>query len=158
MASAETAAAVELEVRVEAEPQTVYDFFVEPDRMIQWMGRSAELEPRPGGIFRVDLNGDHISRGEFVELDPPNRVVFSFGWEADTSIVKPGQSTVEVELVPEGEATLVRLTHRDLPQESRESHTHGWGHYLPRLATAASGGDPGEDPWGTPEGVEVGRD
>lgn len=158
MASAETAAVVELEVRIDAAPETVYDFFVDQDRMIQWMGRQAELDPRPGGTFRVDLNGRHISRGEFVELDPPNRVVFSFGWEADTSIVKPGASTVEVEFVPDGEATLVRLAHRDLPEESRDSHSHGWGHYLPRLTTAAAGGDPGEDPWRTPEGVEAGRD
>ena len=151
MASAETAAVVEREVRIAASPETVYDFLVDPDRMIQWMGRKAELDPRPGGIFRVDLNGRHISRGEFVELDPPHRVVFTFGWEADTSVVKPGISTVEVDLTAEGEGTLVRLTHRDLPAEARDSHGHGWEHYLERLVLAASGEDPGEDPWSDPE-------
>jgi uncharacterized protein YndB with AHSA1/START domain len=151
VASAETAAAVVREVRIDAAPETVYEFLVDPDRMIQWMGRKAELEPQPGGIFRVDLNGTHISRGEFLELNPPHRVVFSFGWEGDTSIVKAGESTVEVTLTPEGDGTLLKLTHTELPDESRGSHGHGWEHYLQRLSIAAGGGDPGEDPWSDPE-------
>jgi uncharacterized protein YndB with AHSA1/START domain len=151
VASAETAAAVEREIRIEASPETIYEFLIDPDRMIQWMGRKAELDPRPGGIFRVDLNGEHISRGEFIELDPPHRVVFSFGWEGDTSIVKPGTSTVELNLTAEGDGTVLRLTHTDLPEESRGSHGHGWEHYLERLVAAAGGGDPGPDPWQDPE-------
>jgi uncharacterized protein YndB with AHSA1/START domain len=151
VASAETAASVVREVEVAAAPETVYEFFVDPDRMIQWMGRKAELEPRPGGKFRVDLNGRHVSRGEYVELDPPHRVVFSFGWEGGTSIVEPGASTVEVTLTPQGDGTLVRLVHGDLPEDSRGSHGHGWEHYMQRLGVAASGGDPGPDPWADPE-------
>lgn len=157
MPNAETAAIVEREVRIAASPETVYDFFVDPDRMIQWMGRQAELDPRPGGTFRVDLNGRHISRGEYVELDPPHRVVFTFGWEGDTSVVMPGTSKVEVSLTAEGDGTLLRFVHRDLPEESRDSHGHGWDHYFERLVIVASGGDPREDPWRTPEGAEAGQ-
>lgn len=155
MASAQTAAGVECEVRIGAAPEMVYDFFVEPNRMIQWMGRSAELDPRPGGTLRVDLNGRHISRGEYLELDRPHRVVFSWGWEGEDNVVQPGTSTVEVTLTPDGDGTLVRLSHTDLPEESRATHAHGWDHYLERLVKAASGGEPGEDPWGTPEGAEA---
>lgn len=158
MAKAETAAVVERELRIAAEPETVYEFFTDPDRMIQWMGRKAELDPRPGGVFRVDLNGEHISRGEFVELDPPNRVVFSFGWEGETSIVKAGASTVEVTLTAEDGGTLMRFVHRDLPEESRGSHGHGWDHYFERLTVAAAGGDPGPDPWRTPDGARAGQE
>ncbi len=149
MPSAETAAIVERELRIAASPETVFDFFVDPDRMIQWMGREAELDPRPGGTFRVDLNGRHIGRGEYVEVDRPNRVVFTFGWEGGTSVVEPGASTVEVDLEADGDGTLLRFLHR-LPEESRDSHGEGWDHYLPRLVTAAAGGDPGSDPWDDP--------
>ncbi len=149
MPSAETAAIVEREIRIAANPETVFDFFVDPDRMIQWMGREAELDPRPGGTFRVDLNGRHVSRGEYVEVDRPNRVVFTFGWEGGTSIVEPGASTVEVSFEADGDGTLMRFQHR-LPEESRDSHGEGWDHYLARLVTAAGGGDPGSDPWADP--------
>ncbi len=151
MGSAQTAAIVEREIRIEAEPETVYDFFVDQDKMIQWMGRKAELEARPGGTFHVDLNGKHVEHGEYLELDPPHRVVFSFGWEGDTSVVKPGASTVEVTFTPDADGTLMRFEHRDLPEESRESHGHGWDHYLERLQIAGAGGDPGKDPWSESE-------
>jgi uncharacterized protein YndB with AHSA1/START domain len=151
VASTETAAAVEREIRIAASPETVYEFFVDQDKMIQWMGRKAELDARPGGLFSVDLNGKHVSRGEYVDLDPPHRVVFTFGWEGGTSVVGPGASTVEVTFTPDGDGTVMRFEHRDLPEESRGSHGHGWDHYLGRLAVAAAGDDPGTDPWRNPD-------
>lgn len=147
MANAETVDAVEIEVRIAATPETVFDFFTDPDKMIQWMGRSAELDARPGGAFRCDINDEAIAVGEYLELDPPNRVVFSWGWEGEDSVTKPGSSRVEVLLTADGdENTHLRLTHRDLPTpDSAEKHGHGWRHYLDRLAAVGGGGDPGPD-------------
>lgn len=149
MANAETADAVEVEVRIAASPETVFDFFTDPDRMTQWMGRSAELDPRPGGGFRCEANEEAVAIGEYVELDPPRRVVFSWGWDGEDSVTPPGSSRVEVLLAPDGDGTHLRLIHRDLPSaESAEKHGHGWRHYLDRLATRAAGGDPGPDAFG----------
>jgi hypothetical protein len=53
---------------------------------------------------------------------------------------------VAVDLVPTGSGTLVRLTH-ELPRDTAGRHAEGWEHYLSRLAVAASGADPGADPW-----------
>lgn len=155
MASAEAVTAVEVEVRIEASPETVFDFFTDPDKMIQWMGRSAELDPRPGGVLHCDINGRNVASGKYVELEPPRRVVFTWGWEGEDSVAKPGSSTVEVLLAPEGDGTLLRLIHSDLPSaESAERHGHGWRHYTERLAVVAGGGDPGADPWATPGGAD----
>jgi uncharacterized protein YndB with AHSA1/START domain len=85
------------------------------------------------------------ARGRFLELVPDVRVVFTWGWEGSAAL-PPGSTTVEIELVPDGDGTLVRLTHRDLPADERAVHEAGWAHYLPRLALAAEGGDPGVDP------------
>lgn len=149
MPSAETVDAVELEARIAASPETVFDFFVDPDRMIQWMGRSAELDPRPGGRFHCDINGDAIASGSYVAVEPPNRVVFTWGWNGEDSITPPGSSTVEILLAADGDGTHLRLIHRDLPSaESAEKHGHGWRHYLDRLAKAGVGEDPGPDKFG----------
>jgi uncharacterized protein YndB with AHSA1/START domain len=145
--------AVEVEVRIAATPETVFDFFTDPDKMIQWMGRSAELDARPGGAFRCDINGRYIARGEYLELEPPHRVVFSWGWEGEDPTVPPGSSQVEVRLSPDGEATNLHLIHSELPSgEAAGSHRRGWEHYAERLTIAASGGDPGADPWGNSAG------
>jgi uncharacterized protein YndB with AHSA1/START domain len=111
------------------------------------MGMSAEFDPTPGGTYRCAVIPGHTARGEFVELDPPHRLVFTWGWENE-SPVAPGTSTIEVELAPDGDGTSLHFVHRDLPgAESAASHAHGWDHYLSRLAIAAPGGNPGEDPW-----------
>jgi len=136
------------EVHVEAPPEAVFPFFTDPSQYVRWKGRSAELEAEPGGRYRVDIDGNVVA-GEFVEVDPPRRVVFTWGWEGGP--LPPGSTTVEVDLVPDGHGTLVRLTHRGLPEAAQEEHAAGWDHFLPRLASVAAGGDPGSDPW-TAEG------
>jgi uncharacterized protein YndB with AHSA1/START domain len=147
----EVATVVEREIRIAARPETVFEFFVDPEKMVLWKGREAELDPRPGGVYRVEMGERIVARGEYVELDPPSRVVFTWGWEGQESGphgVPPGSSRVEVELAPDGDGTLVRLRHLDLPEEARAIHGEGWDLYLGRLAVAATGGVPGPDPAG----------
>ena len=134
------------EIRIEASPETIFPFFTDPAKLVLWKGIGAELDPRPGGGYRCDLNGRDIVRGEYLVVDPPRRVVFTWGWEGEGSPLPPGSSTVEITLTPGGAATLVRVTHRDLPEAARGEHSQGWDHYLARLAIAAAGVDPGPDP------------
>lgn len=138
--------AVEVAVRVKASPQTLWGLLTKPEQMVRWQGRSAELDPRPGGAFRVEINDQAVARGEYLELEPPTRLVLSWGWEGHP-VVPPGSTRVEISLEPDGEETVVRLRHLDIPSaEERSSHTHGWEHYLGRLEVVGSGGDPGPDP------------
>jgi uncharacterized protein YndB with AHSA1/START domain len=138
---------VVVERRIKASPETVFRFFTDPERWLRWQGVTAELEPRPGGRFRMDVRGDGHASGQFLEVVPARRVVFTWGWEMEGNPVPPGSSTVEVDLWPDGDGTVVRLTHRGLPADAFATHQAGWEHYLDRLATTAGGGDPGPDPW-----------
>jgi hypothetical protein len=60
--------------------------------------------------------------------------------------VAPGSTTVEVDLAERDGVTHVRLTHHGLDDAMREMHAGGWRRYLERLAAAAEGRDPGDDP------------
>ena len=131
---------IEREVRIRARPETVFPFFTDPARITRWMGRTAELDPRPGGRFRIDYNGTDIVSGTFVEVDPPRRVVFTWGWEMPGDPLPPGASTVEVTLTPDGDDTIVRLRHSGLPEEAVEGHAVGWDQFLPSLASALADG------------------
>jgi uncharacterized protein YndB with AHSA1/START domain len=133
------------EIVIDATPETIWPFLTEVDRHVEWMGTEAELDPRPGGVYRVLVQGEHRAGGEFVEVVPHERVVYTFGWDQDGNPITPGSSTVEITLHPEDGKTRVRLTHRDLPADAVGDHTIGWTYYLDRLSVRSSGGDPGPD-------------
>jgi uncharacterized protein YndB with AHSA1/START domain len=144
---------VEHEIRIEARQETVFGFFTDPARILLWMGTEATLDPRPGGIFHVNFVrdiGQAAARGEFVEVVPYSRIVFTWGWERDAFRTPPASTRVEVSLVRDGSDTVVRLVHSDLREEAVEVHETGWQNYLNRLAVAAAGGDPGPDEWVSP--------
>lgn len=124
----------------------MFAFLTDPQKMVRWMGTEATLDPRPGGVYRVNVTGRDTARGEFVEVVPYTRVVFTWGWEGEVFPVPPGSSVVEISLTPDGDGTVVHLRHSELPEAMRRFHRFGWEHALGRLAVAAPGGDPGPDP------------
>jgi len=137
---------LEVTVHIAAPPETVFTFFTDPVRYAQWMGSHATLQPVPGGAYRVDMRDGVQAAGEFVEVDPPHRLVFTWGWTHDHAVA-PGSTRVVVTLVEEDGGTRVVLHHYDLPDDGqREHHGKGWELYLARLVVRATGGDPGPDP------------
>jgi uncharacterized protein YndB with AHSA1/START domain len=138
--------AIVRELRIKAKPETIFQFFTDPAKMIKWKGTQAMLDPRPGGTYRVSISGQAVARGEYVEITPYTRIVFTWGWEGEGHPVPPGSSTVEVTLRPDGDGTILRLRHSGLSPEMAVEHAQGWDHYLPRLLEAAEGRDPGVDP------------
>jgi uncharacterized protein YndB with AHSA1/START domain len=132
-------------VRIAAAPTDVFPYLTDSKLMVEWMGEWAGLEPEPGGAFAVDINGVPI-RGEYVAVDPPHRVVFTWG-VAGNDALRAGSTTVEITLTADGDDTLLELVHSDLPPDEVARHAEGWSHFLPRLTIIAAGGDPGPDPW-----------
>lgn len=132
-------------MHVAADPEQVFDYFVRPEAIVRWMGDYAVLDPRSGGEFTLDINGVPV-RGRYLEVDPPQRLVISWG-HAGSERLPPGASTVEVTLTPDAEGTTVHIEHRGLPEVEARQHAIGWAHFLARLGTAGAGGDPGPDPW-----------
>jgi uncharacterized protein YndB with AHSA1/START domain len=146
MSDAEPSPPFRHELHIEARPETVYPYFTDPEKMARWMGLEHKLDPVPGGVFRVDVTGRQTAAGAFVELDPPRRVVFTWGWEGSADM-PPGATTIEVDLTPDPTGTTLVFTHRGLPPSRTDQHAAGWHHYLGRLQVTANGGDAGTDPW-----------
>jgi uncharacterized protein YndB with AHSA1/START domain len=137
--------AIVKEIRIDARPETVFGFFTEPEKLTRWLASEATLDPRPGGIVHQTHPGDAANpdgpyhmRGEFLEVTPPRRVVFTWGFENSSVGVGPGSTTVEVTLEPDGDGTRLQLVHRDLPADARGDHDEGWTLMLERLAAAVS--------------------
>lgn len=137
-------ASITIEQRIGAPPTVVWSYLTRSDHWTRWQGVAATIDARPGGLFTMSMPGGQRARGQFVDLVPHRRVVFTWGW-IDHDGIPPGATTVEIELRPDGDGTLLVLTHHGVPHEELPIHTAGWRHYLPRLAAAAEGRDLGAD-------------
>jgi uncharacterized protein YndB with AHSA1/START domain len=126
---------IQASVRIAASPADVFPYLVDPELIVQWIGSAAELDPRTGGTFALTFPSTSV-RGTYVCVEPPHRVVFTWGVPGDP-VLPPGSSTVEILLVADGEETIVQLTHRDLPAEKREAHRGGWEECLATLNRVA---------------------
>jgi uncharacterized protein YndB with AHSA1/START domain len=151
---------VEVSVHIAAPPETVFGYLTDSARYAEWMGSTAVLDPAPGGIYRVQMADGFAAAGRFVEIDPPRRVVFTWGWAdneaaqhvlgerpGDNGALPPGSTRVAVTLEPHQGGTQLDLRHQDLAtRELLDAHREAWQTYLHRLAIRAAGGNPGPDP------------
>ena len=105
---------IEHTVRIDAAPSTVYELWTTAEGLGAWWGAAASIEPRPGGAIRVDIDGEHIMVGEVTNVDPPNRLQFTFGWEGGDPA--PGSSEVDVIIDAVDTGTRLTLRHHGLPR------------------------------------------
>lgn len=121
---------VELTRVFEAPRDIVFRAFTEPALMRRWLLRGtcvdAEVDARVGGRYRLTGEmpyGTAVAFGEFVELDPPSRLVFTFSWEQ----IPIGETLVTVELEARAGETVMRFLHERFPDGQTASvHEAVW--------------------------------
>ena len=126
-------------VRIEASPEVVFPYFTDAELMAQWIGEHADLDARVGGTFALRFDASNAVRGEFLVVDPPHRVMFTWGRPDDPELPE-GSTTVEVLLTPDGDDTVVELFHRDLPPAQVDRHLEGWTLFVGGLPTVVTAG------------------
>jgi uncharacterized protein YndB with AHSA1/START domain len=127
---------IEREIFIALPPEEVFRYLVEPALMARWIGLSHDLDPRPGGPLRVEVSSGNIASGRYVEVIPPWRVTFTWGWESHDiglSLLAPGTSLVEIDLKAKDRGTLLRLRHSRLPADLADRHGERWSLYLANL-------------------------
>jgi uncharacterized protein YndB with AHSA1/START domain len=139
----ETLRTIEQRVRIAASPETVWNFWTDASRLCEWWGVRAEIEPQPGGTFRVIMDADGpVMSGAYITLEPFSRLVFTFGWEGNPmgEALAPGSTQVEVTLTPVNGDTDLVLVHREVPAAHADEHAKGWALFVgERLPMAVAG-------------------
>jgi len=134
---------LEIERLIKAPRDQVYAAWTDPAQMKHWFGpenvetRDLIADARVGGTFRWDLTNsegeDMTILGEYRELQPGKKIVFTWQWEDDEDC-ENHISIVTVELNDAEGGTNLRLTHEQLPnEESRDGHRQGWNSTLNKL-------------------------
>ena len=150
-----TATAVHLTRELFAPRDQVYRTWTEPDLFKRWFtppgnaSVTAELDVRPGGRYRITLQrtelvpGTSYIVGSYLEVDPPERLVFTFGWEEPPPVegldaLRTLDSRVTVQFRDLGGSTEVSITHERLDTpELRDFHRWGWETTLDQLERIA---------------------
>lgn len=126
--------------RFKASPERVFRAWTEPAQIARWFGPGeikvleAEFEPRPGGRFMIHAvspsGEDHRVSGLVKEAVPNEKVVYTWAWQSTPE----RQSLVTVEFKPDGDGTLLVLTHEQFFDEpARDRHNAGWSAALDKL-------------------------
>ena len=133
---------------IQAPPERVFRAWSDPDVAARWgWGRAydtiaVDLDCRPGGRWRHEIRDRTTGEtfwfdGVFREVDPPRRVVHTFGWTSDRGHAEP-ESLVTVDLVPSGGGTEVVITHTRLPADKVRETDAGWKDCLEQVERAVT--------------------
>jgi uncharacterized protein YndB with AHSA1/START domain len=137
-----------------ASVEEAFDAWIDPASLALWMapgavaGSIVEVDARVGGRFRIVMKGpdcDHEHTGEYLVLERPRRLVFT--WISEATGGRPTTVSVEIRPLGRGEAELT-LTHEALvDDDAAAKHRSGWGDILRKLgaALATGGGSRGLD-------------
>jgi uncharacterized protein YndB with AHSA1/START domain len=130
-----------IERHIQATPEKIFSYLVKSSAWVLLQGGVAcDIDATEGGIFQMEMPDGATARGQFIEVLPHSRVVFSWGW-VDNPGIPPGSSIVTIGLAPSDLGTTVTLEHKDLVDPAVPPHLEGWLHYLGRLDTVATGGE-----------------
>ena len=129
--------ALERTMTIGAPPATVFRFFTDTPRWAAWWGAGSTIDPRPGGRVLIVYPGGHQAAGEVVEVSPPSRIVFTYGYVSGTPI-GPGESRVTIELQAQGNGTRLHFTHEVPTAEVRDHHVQGWRYHLSVVANVVA--------------------
>jgi uncharacterized protein YndB with AHSA1/START domain len=141
-----------MERTFDAPAEEVFDAWTNPEVLRRWWRANpawttpvAEVDLRVGGRYRISMEDPadgnrHSAGGEYIEVSPPTRLVYSWQWDLDDGQPSPHVSTITVDFRADGQRTTVVLEHSGLESsESRDRHTYGWGGVLEMLQAHLSG-------------------
>lgn len=132
---ASTAPSLTITRTIGGSPEDVFDAWTRPEVFSRWFGpkratlAECAIDLRVGGGWRAVINGvdgnTYTVTGEYVDIDRPNQLVFTWGWVNDGE--RGRETLVTVTLAPEGSYTKLTLLHERFESDDmRNRHNEGW--------------------------------
>jgi uncharacterized protein YndB with AHSA1/START domain len=122
---------------IRAPRSIVFRYFTDSTRWAQWWGAGSTIDARPGGRVYIRYPNAVEASGEVVEVRPPERIVFTFGYASGTPVA-PGASRVTISLGTRGQDTLLELKHEFADVAARDDHVQGWRYQLSVFANVVA--------------------
>ncbi len=129
---------LERTVLICATRELVFRYFTDSKRFASWWGEGSTIDPRPGGAVRICYPGTVVALGQVVELQAPERIVFTYGYEDPAKPIPPGGSRVTITLEQHSDGTLLKLRHDLADAAVRDDHAPGWRFQLSLFANVTA--------------------
>jgi uncharacterized protein YndB with AHSA1/START domain len=129
--------AVDRNILIEADRETVFGFFTDSARWASWWGAGSTVDARPGGPLRIRHSNGFESVGEVLEIAAPERIVFTFSLQSATP-VPAEDSRVTIRLEQQAAGTMLRLTHEVADAVVRDQLVQGWRFHFSLFANAVA--------------------
>lgn len=133
---------------VAASAERVFEAWTDPEQVKLWTCPDpgarvdVEVDLRVGGHYSIRMHvegGPFTARGTYREVDPPRRLVYTWGWKEEAHAMN-AETVVTVEFVPAEDGTEIRLTHDGFPTtDDRDGHAEGWQICVGRFVEMAAG-------------------
>ena len=148
----ETQPALSLTRQFDAPIDQVFDAWTNPEVIARWFGPEGfkvvnkHIELHVGGKYQIDIlspNDEVIKHfGEYVEITPPIKLVFTWKLENQACEGSKGQSAntlVSISFFSHGEETELHLVHEQLPDKAAyDGHSFGWNSSFDSLSQLLS--------------------
>jgi len=139
----ETTRALHMVRTVAASPGRVFEAWTNPEQVKLWTCPDpgarvdVDIDLRVGGHYSISMHvegGPFTAFGAYREVDPPRRLVYTWGWKEEVHAMKE-ETVVTVDFVPAEDGTEIRLTHEGFPTaDDRDGHEEGWTICMARIA------------------------
>jgi len=125
------------QIVIRARPETVFRYFTDSSRFAAWWGPGSMIDPEVGGKVFVRHPGAVEAAGEIVEIEPPRKIVFTYGY-ASGEPIGVGESLVTITLAEHPEGTRLDLEHAFADGAARDHHVQGWRYQLSVFANVVA--------------------
>jgi uncharacterized protein YndB with AHSA1/START domain len=137
---------ITLSRRIAAPPARVFAAWTDVDQLAAWWwpqlaGTTYDVDARPGGHYRIASPALGVTvTGVYTEVDPPQRLVFTWVWE-DAGGAEPVEDTVVVTFEPDDGGTHVTVAHTSSAHDADGGAEQGWNDVLDRLVRLCAAAD-----------------
>lgn len=120
--------------------QQLWSIWNQPKFVKNWFGSdpkgrvlSAAIDLSVGGSYKISFQdsdgGMHTAFGTYLEIIEPTYLRYTWEWESEPDHV----SELKLELIPQGEKTLLVLSHSNLNPNSLHGYLEGWNRTLDKI-------------------------
>jgi uncharacterized protein YndB with AHSA1/START domain len=127
---------LERTIVIDAPPATVFRYFTDSARWAAWWGEGSTIDARPGGRLFVRYPNGAEAAGEVLDLTPPSRIAFTYGYVKGSPA--PGESRVTITFERAARGTRLRLVHEFVEAAQRDHHLQGWRYQLSVFANVVA--------------------